>query len=108
MKSQMMIAAALIALGAPALACAQTARADSDARQVSVSFADLNLATNAGQATLKTRLDHAARTACGERPDNRDLRALAAYQACVKTSVQTATASVLAPSMVAGNNGHNG
>lgn len=37
------------------------------ARQVTVATADLDLASSSGRATLRTRLDHAAREACDTR-----------------------------------------
>lgn len=48
------------------------------AREVSVSYADLNLDSEAGRQTLKTRVENAVRTACGPRAG----RPYAEVQAC--------------------------
>lgn len=113
MKTQFLIAPLLtlaVAFGAPALASAAPVvqTRDSDTGQVTVSYADLNLNSAAGQARLKMRIRQAARTVCGLAPDNKDLGAVHLFDACVRKSIGAAMAAVPAPSVVAGNNGHNG
>jgi UrcA family protein len=72
-----------------------------------VHYADLTLNSANGQASLKTRLRHAAQSVCGDQPDNRDPRAVREYGACVTKTIGAATAAVPAATMVA-SNGHNG
>ncbi len=107
MKTLLIVAASVAAFAAPALASAKSVTAKDDLRQVVVSFADLNLNTPTGQTALKARIHRAAMEACGAQPDNKDLRALAAYHGCVQQSIGAATAAVPAATLVA-SNGHNG
>jgi UrcA family protein len=48
-----------------------------------VAFGDLDLTTEAGRATLETRLRAAERTVCGSRPWARDLRTASEYRHCI-------------------------
>lgn len=66
-------AASLVIGGAPALG--QTGA-------FSVSYADLNLASPAGRATLDRRIGSVARMVCGEAPAPLDLRAEGLVRAC--------------------------
>ncbi len=109
MKTQVMIAAAaLIAFAAPAMASAAPVSGNSDVRQVTVSYRDLNLNTAQGQASLESRIRHAAQDVCGSRPDNKDVLATQAFRACVQKSIGAATAAVPAATQVAGAASHNG
>jgi UrcA family protein len=62
------------------LAAAQPAGAEQVT--VKVSYADLDLATPTGVATLQTRVASAVKTAC-VKPDIRELKAMAEWQHCV-------------------------
>lgn len=62
------------------LACATPALAAPDA--VTVSFADLNLASSAGAETLVRRVDAAALRLCGSRPDIKAIAAWQQFQQC--------------------------
>ncbi|MBB3034663.1 UrcA family protein [Alteriqipengyuania lutimaris] len=68
------LALSLIAGATPA--AAQTSR-------VEVAFGDLDLTSEAGRATLDTRLQAAARKVCGGRINARDLGSRQAYRTCV-------------------------
>jgi len=61
---------------------------------VTVRYADLNLATTAGNDALYARLVSAARQVCGEAGSIRDLGQLAAIQACQREAVANAVHSV--------------
>lgn len=52
---------------------------------VTVPTADLNLATEAGTATLDARIDAAVKSVCAQ-PYIRDLKAMQAYEACKATA----------------------
>ncbi len=109
MKTQLMIAAAaLIALGAPALASAAPVKSDGDVRQAIVSYADLNLATPVGQASLQSRIRHAARMVCGAEPDNRSVGAVQDYMACVNKTIGAANAAAPAATLAVGPAGQHG
>lgn len=58
------IAAALTLTLGSAIATVTPAYAATESRQIEVSYADLNLETDAGRATLERRLDKAARNVC--------------------------------------------
>jgi UrcA family protein len=88
-------AAALSALTGAA-AHAQTASFDSVTQSQSVSYADLDLASQAGVKTLTTRINSAAKTVCGPAPEYRDSRT--AYDACIKSAVDHAMIDVVARS----------
>ncbi|HEY7964803.1 MAG TPA: UrcA family protein [Steroidobacteraceae bacterium] len=87
----------ITALGAcvvmlPGLSHAATPAAGAAA--VTVRYADLNLATTAGNDALYARLVSAARQVCGEAGSIRDLGQLAAIQACQREAVANAVHSV--------------
>ncbi|HEY4030166.1 MAG TPA: UrcA family protein [Caulobacteraceae bacterium] len=90
--------AALTLLAGPALA----QNDDPTPQRAAVSYADLNLNTETGQAILATRIHRAAETVCGPEPDSRDLRRQAPYRQCLKQSVEAAVAAIPTPSQMAG------
>jgi len=55
--------------------------------QVEVSYGDLDIASPAGVEVLNARLQAGADTVCA-RPDNRDLKSMAAWQQCKEAAVQ--------------------
>jgi len=58
---------------------------------VAVPYADLDLTSEAGQATLDARIDAAVKEVCA-RPDTiRDLKAMNAWAACRKSAAASAT-----------------
>jgi UrcA family protein len=73
-----------------------------DAREVvnsmRVSYADLDLTTEAGVGALYGRLRNAAQHACGGRPD-RTLRRLAHWRACYEASIDRAVAQIDRPAL---------
>jgi UrcA family protein len=85
--------APLALAAAIAVAGLQTAAFASPAGQrvAEVETADLDLASPAGQATLDTRLDRAARLVC-RAANPRDLREVAASKQCTETARTTAGA----------------
>ena len=60
------------------------------AESVTVNYADLNVATPVGAQILAQRFDAAVDTAC-VRPDLRDIKAMAQFNACKDTAVASAT-----------------
>ncbi|MBN9568553.1 MAG: UrcA family protein [Alphaproteobacteria bacterium] len=90
----------LMAFGAHG-ADAQTIQASHGVRQVSVSFADLNLNSDQGVAILMNRLESAARTVCGPEPVNMDLTGRAAFKACNDRALGAAVADVGSPRLLA-------
>ncbi len=75
------LAAASLSLLAVAPAAAET---------VTVSYADLDVTTPAGAAVLAERVKSSADTVCG-RPESRDLKVLADWQACRDAAIEAAT-----------------
>jgi UrcA family protein len=85
-------------------AFARPAQTDEDApRQATVSYADLNLNTEKGQAILAARIHRAAETVCGPEPDSRDLERFIPFQRCMKQTVDTAVAAIPSASHLAGS-----
>ena len=78
------------------LATTSVAAAQSDEPTVSVRYADLNLTTEEGRRVLDRRLVNAAETACGGRPDPRDLKHAAAFRKCFKSAKTSYEAQRLA------------
>lgn len=72
-------------LAAPVLLAAASgviaAPASAEEVSVAVPYADLDLATPAGEAALARRIETAVKTVC-EKPDVRDLKVAAAWEAC--------------------------
>lgn len=96
MKTPATLIAALAVLAVPGLASA----APVEGRSVTVSVADLNLATGEGRARAERRINSAAKAVCAN-GDERQLAALAAYNRChdkalgdAITALRTKTASV--------------
>lgn len=65
MKTISMKAGLAAALAASAMIAAPVYAADGEGASVSVRYADLDLSTSEGQATLERRLDRAAENVCG-------------------------------------------
>jgi len=92
---------ALIAIAALSFSgVAANAATDSDQPSISVSYADLNLATPAGAATLKTRIETASVRACAMVGDDQSLGGLHDNKACRDELIKRAT-KALEPAMVA-------
>jgi UrcA family protein len=83
-----------LALATP-LITAHSARAQVGYITIRVSAADLNLRSNAGQATLHGRILNAARKACGEPQPFGPLED-DGYRACLKTAVKSTDGMVQA------------
>ncbi|GAA0537827.1 UrcA family protein [Rhizomicrobium palustre] len=83
-------------LTALALSACTVFAAASAAPQISVSYADLDLARPAGATTLINRIRVAAETVCGS-ADIRDLAAFRRRSACVTEAMDNAIRSVNAP-----------
>lgn len=77
------LAAALVS--APAFAAPAGA-----GMSATVRFGDLDLATDAGATSLRTRIKYAARAVCGGEVDQRDLTAVRAAQACRQVAMASA------------------
>jgi len=60
--------------------------AAAETASVSVSYADLNLSSPAGVATLKHRIKAAADRVCSK-PSTRDIKAVLAWQECTATAL---------------------
>jgi UrcA family protein len=90
-----LLAAALLAPLSSAVAgeVAQLDRSVDPVPQVTVNYADLNLAAEAGVRVLHRRIRLAASRVCGL-VDARDLRAQAGVHACRSAAVQRAVAEV--------------
>lgn len=71
------------------------------ARQMEVSYADLNLAHEDGARVMLSRLQAAARTVCGGWPDIHDLDALTTYRGCMHTAMDDALSQLHAPVVAA-------
>ncbi|MFC4254113.1 UrcA family protein [Altererythrobacter xixiisoli] len=85
-----------------ALAAAPAAAAEAPAT-VTVPFADLNLSSAAGSATLEARISAAVNSVC-KRPNIRDLKAMQSWEDCkaeARTAVQGQLAYTGAPVQVA-------
>ncbi|HTK36340.1 MAG TPA: UrcA family protein [Caulobacteraceae bacterium] len=86
-------------LVAPALVlgASTAARAETPDRAVSrqtVRYDDLNLASPAGEAVLRARVNAAAQAVCAPRADPRDLRETADFQACVAKAAHDALSAL--------------
>lgn len=71
------------------------ARPHADVRHVPVRFADIDVATLAGRATLAKRVHRAVRIACAV-DDPRDLRSLGAHRQCVADARMRARVEIAA------------
>lgn len=85
-----------------ALAAAPAVAAEAPAT-VAVPFADLNLSSAAGSATLEARISSAVNSVC-KRPNIRDLKAMQSWEDCkaeAHTAVKAQLAYTAAPLQVA-------
>jgi UrcA family protein len=93
--------AALALVANPAMA--RPVQMDGDSQRTAVSYADLDLTTAAGHAALAARIRRAAEAVCGPSPDQKDVKAVMAFEGCMKQSVDTAVAAIPTASQMAGN-----
>jgi UrcA family protein len=77
------------ALAAASLSLAALAPAASEQPRVTISYGDLDIATQAGAEALNVRLLNGISAAC-VRPDVRDVRAGAAWEACKDAAMSRA------------------
>ena len=84
--------------------CGQAAYAQSADDGVTVSYADLNVATAAGAKTLLHRIQHAADRFCGVQGVI-PLDQQSTYDVCVKDAVDTTVARLNVPALTATNSG---
>lgn len=84
-----------LALAATLLVGTASAAPASDAPSVTVSYSDLNLASDAGTQVLYSRIVSAARDVCFTRDvDNRDLGAMLSARRCESTAIANAVSSI--------------
>ncbi|MEI9889983.1 MAG: UrcA family protein [Caulobacteraceae bacterium] len=95
MKTLYALAALSLIVAGPALS------QPADTRRLAVSYADLDLKTSGGQAELVARIRRAAERVCAPIPDQRDVKALMAFERCMKKSVDTAVAAIPTTSRLA-------
>jgi UrcA family protein len=88
-------------LAAAVTAAAHAAQPDPDVVTVRVFVADLNLASLQGAAVALRRIRQAAGAICGEQPSTMDLKRLALYHACMRSTVSQAVASLNNPLVTA-------
>ena len=78
-------------------------------RSVTISSADLNLASATGAKQLYKRINRAAETACGPRPSGFVLQVFPSarreYKSCVRDAVENAVTSLNNPLVTAYHNG---
>jgi UrcA family protein len=79
-----------LALAAALVSAPAFAAPAADGMSATVRFADLDLATDAGAATLHARIRYAARAVCGGDADQRDLTAMRFQQACRQVAMASA------------------
>ncbi len=85
--------AASLALSAALLSGPALARPVADCGSAAVRTADLDLATDAGAATLHSRVVHAAAVVCGD-TDQRDLGAVSRMMACRRIAMASAAPQI--------------
>lgn len=78
-------------------ASAVAAEPPTGARQMKVSFGDLDLTKPAGADAMIRRMKQAASTACGGRPDFRDIAAQRFHSQCVASALDDAIWRLDAP-----------
>ncbi|HEY6643323.1 UrcA family protein [Povalibacter sp.] len=83
-----------------AMSAAYSADMPDGAKSLTVSFADLNLGTTAGAATLFGRIRAAAAAVCAAE-NGTALQQKTQYQACMAFAVSNAVAAVNSPSLAA-------
>lgn len=99
-KTMPIALAAFVALG---FAAGAHAGPNDATVSVRVQTAGLDLGSERGAGIALNRVRHAADQICGGRPDPRALREMTTYRACLRTTVDTAVASVNAPVLAALN-----
>ena len=85
------VAYAGLALGGPS----------DDVQSITVGFADLNVSTPSGAASLYGRIQKAASLVCGAQPSNVELARAQDWQACYRSAVSNAVASANKPTLTA-------
>jgi UrcA family protein len=102
------VLATLAALGLFATAYAASARPmieTADMVSTPVSYADLNLSTEAGAKVMLRRITNAARDICGSEPPRKEFDTYHLYGACLKTVTDRAVAKLNSPLVTALNSG---
>src|SRR5687768_3517250 len=84
---------AIKALAAASLSLLAVAPAAAEEVRVTVRYGDLDIASPAGARILASRLQNGAETAC-VRPEIRDLKSLAAWEACKDAAISAALAQL--------------
>lgn len=79
-----------LALSAALVSAPAFAAPAADGMSSTVRFADLDLASDAGAATLHARIAKAARAVCGGDVDQRDLSAMSAARTCRRVAMASA------------------
>jgi UrcA family protein len=103
-KSMLTAMAAVAALGLAGSAAAQTSSSDPGSVSRRISFADLNLANQAGAKAMLRRIRFAAGDVCVRTQDDL-LDLYAQYNACVKTATNRAVERLGNPLVTALNGG---
>jgi UrcA family protein len=83
-----------------AIACGSTRVSAADgyvSHSVKVSYADLNLSSEAGAATLYQRIRSAARNVCSPEPGERPLERYRDWKQCYETAINNAVGKVNSP-----------
>jgi UrcA family protein len=93
-------------LAGTALAAGPATDGNSDARSMTVRYADVNLTTVAGATALYRRIEGAARLVCGE--SGRSLVEQHAATVCYQNAVAAAVATVNNPTLTAIHQGREG
>jgi UrcA family protein len=105
-RKLVMLSALLFAGGTAQAADASSATVGTDVASTTVSYADLNLASQSGVATLYRRLARAADQVCGDR-EARSLREFAAFRECRAASLNRAVQQIGHPGVVALHSGES-
>lgn len=103
-KTTLIAAATFAVMSIAATAQAATSPSD-DTVTLKVSLNGVNLSTKEGAKIAIARIHNAAEGICGSKPDNREIRAMGDYKACMKRTVDGAVASLDAPMVTALNSG---
>jgi UrcA family protein len=96
---QLAIAALVVAVLIP-VASALAAAPGNDEPQATVTFADLDLATDAGATTLLRRIEAAAAQVCGNPHEAQPLERLVRVQQCNARAIERAVTDVGAPKVM--------
>lgn len=99
-RALLLLSTLLLAGGVAQAADTRTAAVSTDIATTTVSYADLNLASQSGVATLYKRLARAADRVCGEH-DARSPREHAAFRDCRAASLNRAVQKVGHPGVLA-------